>query len=63
MMSRQLKIDIFNIKAPIIEEEQSKLMKRKRDNNVEVVKGFAKIIGSEKVVFEEKKEVIKCIKF
>lgn len=62
MTSKQLKIDIFNIKAPII-EEQPKLMKRKRDNKVEVVNGFAKIIESEKVNFEEKKEVIKCIKF
>ena len=61
-MYKQLKIDIFNIKASII-EEQPKLMKRKRDNKVEVVKGFAKIIESEKVNFEEKKEEIKCIKF
>ena len=63
-MYKQLKIDIFNIKAPIIEEEP-KLMKRKQDNKVEVVNnGYAKIIESGKVDFkEDKKEEIKYIKF
>lgn len=62
-MYKQLKIDIFNIKAPIIEEEP-KLMKIKRENKVKVVNGFAKIIESEKVDFkEDKKEEIKYIKF
>lgn len=62
-MYKQLKIDIFNIKAPIIEEEP-KLMKRKRDNKVEVVNnGYAKIIESEKVDFKEDKKEIKYIKF
>lgn len=60
----QLKVDIFNVKLPIVEEE-IKLMKRKQDIKVEVVSGFAKIIESEKVEFKEniKKEEIKKIKF
>lgn len=60
----QLKVDVFNVKLPITEEE-IKLMKRKRDIKVEVVNGFAKIIESEKVEFKEniKKEEFKKIKF